>query len=335
MIIGCDGCDSYSVSGDLVKKWPRVQAPWGFASGAGKFGGGALTAATTGGGQLARVAGSLSNVTNTHCFWAKFSAKPSANANFEGMMDSSYGLTLNAPLRLNTDGTVSLVGPATTVGTVNVCDGLWHWFEIKRFYAAGSANFTIYVDTLLQGATGGNASGSPSTWGFNSIAGITMWIDDDYLYDDTTGFPTSANFPVGPRQITTTRPISDGTCTFSTLSAGTSHSALVNETAPDGDTTYVEDPTIGDQDLLNFGALGYTPTGITGVVMNAYLINPAGGSINNQMVCKSGATTTASTATLTPTTYITKQAAFNVDPNTAAAWTAAGVNAAQFGYKNA
>jgi hypothetical protein len=332
MLIACDGFDSNTATGDLNKKWGFVQAPWQYASGVGKFGGGAAVAATTGGGKLARTPGILTNLTNTHGFWLKTSGTPAAAATIEAVTDVNFN-NQNAPLQLQTNGTLSLLGPATTTGTINVCDGNWHWVEIKRFYAPGSASFVIYVDTIAQGSTGGNASGSPGTYDFISAAGITIWIDDDILYDDSTGVPTSANFPIGPRQISTLRPTSDGVCTFSTLSAGTSHYALVNETSPDGDASYVQDGTSGDQDLLNFTSLGYTPASITAVMGNIYVDNPSGGLINNQLVCKSGATTAISAGANTPTIYVTRQAAFNVDPNTSAAWTAAGVNAAQFGYK--
>ena len=152
----------------------------------------------------------------------------------------------------------------------------------------------------MQGAIASGGTSTYSTYGFISPPGITTTIDDEIYYDDAAGAPTaSTNWPIGPRQISTIRPASDGTCTFATLSSGTSHFSLVNETNPDKDTSYCEDGTSGDQDLFNMAALGYSPTVINAVVANAYLENPAGGVINNQLFCKSGGTTTASASVAT------------------------------------
>jgi hypothetical protein len=109
---------------------------------------------------------------------------------------------------------------------------------------------------------------------------------------------------------------------------------LVNETVPDGDTTYVQDGTSGDQDLLNMSSMGTAPAVITGVMSNLYLENPSSGSINFNHVCKSGAAAAnASASTIAPASYQTMQASYPTDPNTSAAWTAANLDAAQFGYK--
>jgi hypothetical protein len=238
-------------------------------------------------------------------------------------------------LRVNTNGTVSVYGitqdnTLIITGTINVCDGNWHWIEAR----AEGGYQALYVDNLAQGTNSQAGTGFVAYFGLQAIGGsVVNTFDDIVVYDNTAGFPTNGNTPLNARQIITTRPTSDGTCTFSTLSAGTSHFSLVNETVPDGDTTYVQDGTSGDQDLLNMGALGSTPTAITCVMENLYVENPTGGAISVNAVCHSGATTSLGTAVVVPLVYQTLQFPFPTDPNTSAAWTASGLNAAQFGYK--
>ena len=337
MIQACDGFDSYASGSDLIKKWAVVQSPWTWNATAGKFGGGALVAGTGAAGQIRKALGFPASATNyARGFWIKFSGAPSTAQIFATWFDTGPNAT--GGLRLETTGAISQMnyngGGISFTGGAIVTDNLWHWIELRSNPAFNSA-CGFYVDGSLQGsANNGNGFGI-STYGFISVPGITTTIDDEYYYDDATGAPTATtNWPVGPRQISTIRPASDGPCTFGTLSSGTAHFGLVNEVNPDGDASYCEDGASGSQDLFNMSALGYPPLVINAVVVNAYLENPAGGVINNQLVCKSGGVTTASASAATAVNYKTAQATFSVDPNTSAAWTPSGLSVAQFGYKN-
>jgi len=70
------------------------------------------------------------------------------------------------------------------------------------------------------------------------------------------------------------------------------------------------------------------------VCVNSVLINPNPGTINFQNVGKSGGTTTLGTSTITPSSYLTKQTSYPVDPATSSAWaSASAINSAQFGIK--
>jgi hypothetical protein len=334
-LVGCDGFDSYAATADLTKKWYRADSQWTWSSSAGKFGGGCAVGSTTAGGLLVQTPGVITGSPNCMGFWGKFGASlPSANSVFAGLAQGNGAPSV--AFQVQTSGKVFAFGSGSMSGGTgtSMCDGLWHWYEILTNNGFNGTT-QAYVDgVLIASGANGLSSGTFTNISFQTVGNTALTLDDCIAYDSTTGAPTNSNFPLGPRQITTLRPTSDGVCSFATLSSGATHFSLVNEVNPDGDTTYVEDSTSGHQDLLNFASLAYNPSVINAVMLNAYLENPYGGAINNQLIVKSVATTTTSASGVTPINYATRQVGFGADPNTSAAWTSTGLNAAQFGYKN-
>ena len=330
-IIFTDSFDSYAASGDLTKKWQVVQSPWTWVAGAGRFGGGAAQSNGGATGKLLAPQGIITTTSNACGFWFKISAPPAATSVIFGLVDGT-GAILADYFQLTTAGQLQIETPfgANATSPMVVTDNVYHWFE----WRTDADRRNLYLDNISQ-FTYSDAHGvTGSTFGFQAPPGVAMTIDDVVYYDSTAGAPTpNASYPISSRQISVLRPVSDGACNFATLSSGSTHFNLVNEASPDT-TSYCEDGTSGHQDLFNMSALGYTPASITGVMANVYLQTGVPGTISNQIVCKSGATTTASSSAVTPNTYFNRQVAFNVDPNTGAAWTPAGLAAAQFGYKN-
>lgn len=329
----CDGFDSYGLATDLSKKWQTVQAPWKWVAGAGRFGGGCIQSDGSATGKVLATSGILTTQNNAAGFWVRFSGIPtSTNQAFMVCVDGTGAIGQDW-LWLNSSGLIGIGIPfnaAVTTAPKFVCDNIYHWVE----WSTIGGQRTLFIDNIQQFTFGDAHANAPASWGFQSVSGITMTIDDAILYDSTTGNPTPAtNYPLSSRQITTLRPVSDGVCNFGTLSSGTAHFSLVNEVNPDGDTSYCEDGTSGHQDLFNMSSLGFTPAGITTVMANAYMETGVPGTISNQLVCKSGATTSPSGSAVTSNSYSTRQASFPVDPNTSAAWVPSALAAAQFGYK--
>jgi hypothetical protein len=332
----CDGFDSYASGSDLVKKWSIADASFTWSNSAGRFGGGAVANAGAAGGkqlQKLNIAASVSDMAAG--FYLKASAAPAAAGIVLNVVNSA-GASVG-DISLNTAGTCSLHANSNSLqatSSINVCDGAWHWIEFRLQW--GNPSY-LYVDNVQQGTGGGgNLGNNYASVYLQSVAGITTTWDDVVVYDSTTGAPTPAsNFPINARQITTLRPTSDSVVGFGTTSSGSTHYNLVNETVPDGDTSYVQDGGSGTQDLLNFASLGYTPTAINVVILNVYSDNPAGGTINIQGIAKNSISQANGSAIVSPLVYQTNQWPFALDPYSGVAWVAAGVNAAQFGYKNA
>lgn len=337
-LLFCDGFDSYSSTADLLKKWGGNNG-WTYNATAGRNGGGAVqvTSAVILSTPFA-ITPALSE--QAYGFWLKVSALPGAAATILYPLNSGAGA--GAQLRLQTTGFLGTANSAGTVlqgGFTQVADNKWHWIE-WHIESAGGTNSTatdLYVDTLLQFSVVNSSAGNvliTDHFQLGGVAGVTTTIDDIIFWNNLSPAPLyPTNFPLGPREITTLRPDADNTQTFA-RSAGAANYSLVNEQTQDGDTTYVESGTSGDQDLYEYGSFATNPANITSVMLNNVLQNPNAGTINFQGACKSNATTTLGTSTITPSTgYFTKQNAYAVDPNTAAAWTGANLANAKFGIK--
>lgn len=336
MLRFCDSFDAYGATGDLAKKWNSVGSGWAWTSGAGYFGGGALThAGGSAGSVMQTMVGALGG-SGGQTNWAgyfKFSTTPAARTTLIYVWGS--GATQSCFFSLETNGHIT--GTTADNSTrldcgVNVCDNKYHWIE----FSLTNVNCATYIDNVPQGSTTGGITNGPAPYylDLRSVNGVAIAIDDFIWFDNAAPAVSS---PVNSRQITIQRPISDAAVAFATVVGGSgTHASAVNETVPDGDTSYCQDPTLTNQDLFNMSALTNAPANITGVMLNVYSMNPSGGTINLSGICKSGAAAQSNaTATATSLAYTTRQYLFQTDPNTAAAWTPTGLNAAQFGYRNA
>lgn len=160
---------------------------------------------------------------------------------------------------------------------------------------------------------------------------LAISLDDIIVWDDISGTgPTTS--PMGIRQIDTLRPNAAGDNAAFQRSGAASNWQAVAEAVADGDTSYVYSGTVGNVDLYNFADLATTPSVITAVIVNNHVRAEGGGTINVRAKAKRGSSTAnGDTIEIGGTAYRSIQQAFMTDPSTSAAWTVAGVNAAQIG----
>ena len=134
----------------------------------------------------------------------------------------------------------------------------------------------------------------------------------------------------GPSRIETITPNAAGDVSGLTPTSGANYTT-VNETVPNFDTNYVESAIATTIDLYNYTTLSVTPASIKGVMVKTFAKNADVGSktfrakASSSAVIANGATQTLTVAYKQFTEF------FPVDPNTSAAWTKAGIDAAQFG----
>ena len=346
MLRFCDGFDSYGSSTDLIKKWSGgVDSSWTWGSTAGRFGGPGVSNAGAAAGKFIRSPLGLASVANQSVvaigFWLKISANPAAATQLLQILYSSAAVAYD--MQVTTAGklaTYNAGGGVCQTSIAAVCDNAWHWVETTWFQAgAGQVTTWMWIDNVTQGnGTSSGGTGAADSFQLGSIAGVTVSIDDVVWYDSNGGAPVAASGSgqLNSRQIVTTRPANDFAIGFSTTSSGSTHYNLLNEVNPDGDSSYVQDGTVGDQDLFTMGTIGGSPSNFSAVMTNVYCENVTGGFINIAGVCKSGiAAQNVTTAVVTPAAYNHVQFSFGVDPNTNAPWTQAGINAAVFGFRNA
>lgn len=332
-VVFCDGCDSYTATADILYKWD-INSGWVYNATSGRNGGGGLRSVTGVGALTTRLA---SMAVTEHCqaMWFKASTAPAGTVDFI-TPQTSANVSLNK-LRITSSGLLTLANASNSAiagpGTRNICDNQWHWIEVRMKHAGGVSGYSAYIDTVLDFSnfTVSGSSGTVDHIVINGLLAATVDIDDFMVWEDTAGGPQLASIPLGPRQITTLRPNGDNTQAF-TRSTGSTNYNLVNEQASDGDTSYVQDGTSGDQDLYEYATFATDPATITAVMLNSMLMNPNPGTINFQNVCKS-TSTSLGTSTITPSAYSIKQTSFPTDPNTGSAWTPNNLAAAQFGIK--
>jgi len=111
------------------------------------------------------------------------------------------------------------------------------------------------------------------------------------------------------------------------------NATCVSELNVNADTDYVFSGNVNDADLYDMAELAYVPAAIVGVVSKIYCKKSDAGARNGQLLLKSGATQVTGTDTPLSSTYTYLSRVDAVDPNTGAAWTAAGIAAAQVGQK--
>jgi hypothetical protein len=213
----------------------------------------------------------------------------------------------------------------------------WHYLEFKATID-NAGSFDVYLDgvQVAFASNSGDTQNSQPNGTHVRLKGRTNQsvVDildihyDDFYCLDTTGSP---NDFLGPQHVRTIFPNAVGDVADFTSSGGDNYAA-VDDNGHDTDSTYVESSTTGHQDLYSF-------ENITGGTINAAVVYAIAkrtdvSSFDIVLSVESNSVGADSAAVLVNSaSYIVAGGVFLVDPNTTAAWTDSGINAAQFGYK--
>jgi hypothetical protein len=348
MLLFTDGCDAYAATADLTKKWSTNTSTTfitfnatGGAFGAGSIslgnGVGVLTSPTFNTGVA-----SYNNGYGMFAFWFRSTTTPSSIYQFlqAGSIAQPLGIM---ELRVTTTGQLVIIawdsGNSTPAQGPNVCDNQRHWIEVQTLISNNNSYITIqvYVDgSLVINIPTGTLYQTISPLQVISLVsaavGSTTFIDDLLVWDDRVGLQPgeliTASFPIGPKKCETKWPSGAETNTnWTPLSAP--NWSQVNENPPNGDTSYVSATASGTRDSYAF------PGTVTGAnplvtVVNCYAENADAGAVNIQGLAYSSSYGLGDSK-LAPSVYGTMQFPIFRNPATSAAWTTAGVNAAQFG----
>lgn len=143
----------------------------------------------------------------------------------------------------------------------------------------------------------------------------------------------AAIFGYGP-QIRVLNPNNNGNSNQFTNSNGNSTN---NYTYVDDDqfqsATYVQSSTVGHKDLYEFEDLPFSPSAIGGIGIKAYMLKMSPGARTARLLTRSDGVDYEGSDIVLAETAVSYAQFRDVDPDTAAAWTEAGLNAAQFGVK--
>lgn len=247
------------------------------------------------------------------------------------------GVTEGINLRMKTDGEIEVYRANTLLGTTtgaSVGLNAWSYLEVKVL----SNDTTGTVEVRINGDTKLSLTGIDTKVGSNAyhdavrflgITAIGHSIDDVYILD---GSGSANNNFLGDQRVVAIFPNAEGTTNDFTPSTGTDNSALVDEVAPNDDTDYVESSTVGHKDLYAYGNISGLGT-IAGVQVNTDCRETDASDFNVITVVRSNVTESDDAGQALTASYLTKFRIVEQDPDTAAAWTEAGVNAAEFGVK--
>jgi hypothetical protein len=274
-----------------------------------------------------------SNVLPTATHWINY-IRGAANTVFQTAIKLNTDGSLTAGRVTDTFGTISALG--SSAGGVIVAN-TFHFIEVELVIHDTTGSFKVWVDgTLVINATGVDTR---SNVGVNPADADTIWLGsdggnpgpgttstfDDFYYKDT-------NAKVGLAKVEVLPPTSDVLQTFA-RSTGATNFSLVDEAQANGDTDYVQGSAVGDRDTYGFTDLSSTPASIYAVQATAFAekTDAAARSIALQVI--SGATTSDGANFALASSYGKFDRIMETDPNTAAAWTAANVNALTGGPK--
>ncbi len=245
------------------------------------------------------------------------------------------GTTTGMGVRWLDTGELSVrLGTSTidTTTTLGLLPNTWYWLEFKVVTnnSTGSYELKIGGTTALSGSsidTQPGASAYHDNVYFSSS--LSLSIDDLYICDSTGSLN---NDFLGNCRVLAIRPTADGTTTDWTPSAGDAYSC-VDEHPINDDTDYVESDTTDTLDLYGYADISDVGD-IFGVQINTCCRETDATNFSLKTTIRSGTTNYDDSAQVIGTTnYINKKRIAEVDPDTSAAWTISGLNAAEFGIK--
>jgi len=321
-----------SPAGIVARKYATVDSETLLDVEAGRFAGYGLE--LTSNGQRIRSVSLTTDATVVLGIAVKFTLIPTA-ADFILLFDDT---TQGMSLRITTGGELEVRSGVVQLGITSglgLVSGVWYYIEFKVTCNATTGSYTLRVDgsTVLSDSGVDTKSG---THDYHNIFQLycavgTVPTFDDLYFLDSTG--SQNNDLLGNCRVEAVYPDADSGTVQWTPSTGTDHYALVDEAVCNDDTDYVEDGTTDDKDLYDYAALQYITGGIKGLQVNTQARITDATSFNLKTTCHSGTTDSDDAGQALAASYANHRRVIELDPDTAAAWTVSGVNAAQFGVK--
>jgi hypothetical protein len=247
-----------------------------------------------------------------------------ASAQFEVRVD------INGAIHVYKGSSVLLGSSSNGVVSANT----WAYFEIKILFSQTVGTVEVKIDgTQVINLTGIDTCATANAYctAVQLYGNGSYCYFDDFYVCDTLG--SNNNDFLGDVEITPLYPTSDVENDF-TPSAGVNHYALVDDPQLANDTDHNESSTIGNKDT--YGVTTFSGTGtVLGVQVCAAVRNTDIGTMKVRTITKSGTVLTeneGSDFTLSQT----MKGAMTIheqEPTDSVAWTAAKINAAEFGLK--
>jgi hypothetical protein len=235
---------------------------------------------------------------------------------------------------------LNAAGTAVATGTTSLVLQRWFYVELKITVAgvSGACELRINGNTEIASTTGNFGSANVDhvqLMNSNSNGASLVATDFDDLYVIDTGTSPNTDYLCDSQHIPhiqTIYPTADGAHTDWTPNSGTAHFSRVNETSPDGDTSYVSTATAGNRDSYACGDLATSMTSVVCVSGRCYSRED---DTARQIAVVARPTSTdhdGATQNLTSSYAIFRERWEN-DPDTSSPWLVSDVNGSEFGIK--
>ncbi len=344
-LVFLDGFDHYATD-QIRAKWPsQGQTPassFSIAQGAGRESGGGALSAGGGNGYVLTSANFSSQSTWTIGAALNLSGLGSTPLTIADSVSGKAQLTIG----VNDSGYLyAIVNSGTyTATTLPLVTGTWAYVEGQVVISATAGSVTLRVngtvvvsETAIDTATGGVLTANNVLVGGPSY-GQPFWnsvglIDDLYLFDGVGS--ANITFPPAIPTVQCLWPNAPGTnAQWTGLPyASGNNFANVNDETPDGDLTVNQSGTAGQLDTFKHDELR-PPTGTVFALQHCVTARTATATAHSVAAAEySGTTAYPDSGQPLSTGYSCLTFPHDTDPATGAAYTVAGVNAAEFGYE--
>jgi hypothetical protein len=226
----------------------------------------------------------------------------------------------------------------TAADVIRVGDTYYVEMKTKVHASTGTVDLEVNGASVLaltnqntQNAAVGAASVTSLWFGNQNGNGNSVWdIDDVYAFDSVAGIVTDL---LGPVRVEWLKPDGDGNyaSNFSLVGSGSRYLAVRDASGPDGDTSYIQSATVGHKNTSTMEGTGLPSGSIYGVqvLLNARVTDAGFRGIKPMI--RQGGSDYLGTEQFPGLSYRYLHEVFETDPNTAAAWNIAGVNAMEVG----
>lgn len=227
----------------------------------------------------------------------------------------------------NGDGTV--LGTKSAPGSFTAATK-WNFIECKVLIndTTGTVDLKINGQVILAITSADTRNGGTNSW-VDMIIYDCVDSNDIRICNMVMMNSSGSDFNdfLGPRRIYTLFPNASPTANWIRSSTTSTNWELVDETSPDGDTTFVESLSTGDIDMYGFVNLSTTATSVDAIAVNISARESTSLATRNMRVRidSTGNVATGPTIALS-TSYAIYQNVFETDPNGSIPWTVGAVN---------
>lgn len=249
--------------------------------------------------------------------------------------------TIHVRLQMDGAGHIQATNSSGTpytggTGAMLLTSGVWYYIEAKVFVHDTTGTVEVKINEVSQFSLTGldTRNGTPTTIDnlrIGNTGTATAAYDDLYILDTSGSAPT--NDFLGDCRVQAIFPSTAGNSAQWTPLSSTNVSN-VDETTPDGDTSYNSSSTANQIDSFNYTDLTPSSATVYGVQYCLYARKDDAGTRTIAPLARIGSTDYPSATTHNlSTSYAYYLQIHEQSPATSSAWTVSEINGAEFGYK--